>query len=851
MAVAAPSAPRVSVDGKFFRIGEKKFYAKGLAYGPFAPNAAGQPFASLDQTASDFAQICELGANLIRVYHVPAKWFLELAAEHKLKVLIDIPWNKHLCFIDSPAQRAQAREAVRRAVFACARHPAVFAFSVANEIPSDIVRWSGAQAVADFIDELVHEAKRADPECLCAFTNYPPTEFLRPQSVDFICFNVFLHQEQPFKNYLARLQVLAESKPLLLGEIGIDSLREGEARQGEILGWQIESAFRGGLAGAIVFTFTDDWWRGGRQIEDWKMGLTTRDRQPKAAFRTVQKMFRVAPYFPLPRCPRVSVVVASYNGERTLKACLVSLERLNYPNYEVILVDDGSDDTTRQIAFAHPNVRYFLHEKNLGLSVARNTGIAAATGEIIAFTDSDCRADEDWLYYLLGDLLQSQFAGMGGPNLLPPEDSLVAAAVMASPGGPAHVMLSDRQAEHIPGCNMAFYKWPLGQIGGFDPTFHRAGDDVDLCWRLQQAGCEIGFSPSAFVWHYRRSTIGAYLRQQRGYGEAEALLVRKHPECFNSFGGALWRGRIYTTAKLGDLIRPPIIYRGLFGSAGFQFLYASEPAFDLMVVTMIEYHVLVTLPLWVLSVIFHPLLPVAITSLLISLGVCVAAGAQAALPRNKRRWWSRPLVGMLFLFQPIARGWARYQGRLMLRPTPLAAQQTLDSIALHDSKQPLREVKYWAEQRLDRLALVADILRRLDQQGWPNKSDIGWSDYDVEVSDTRWSKLQLTTVAEEHPKDKQLVRCRLRARWALRARVAFWSLCGFELLICGLAGARLPELWLLLLTLPLFAWFLRRQQRDLQSMIAVFLDDLAKEWHLTKVQPQNAHQPDPQPQAAP
>jgi hypothetical protein len=259
-----------------------------------------------------------------------------------------------------------------------------------------------------------------------------------------------------------------------------------------------------------------------------------------------------------------------------------------------------------------------------------------------------------------------------------------------------------------------------------------------------------------------------------------------------------------------------------------------------MVTTMLEYHVLVTLPLLVVSVIFHPLLPVAMTSLLISCGVCVAAGAQAALPRNKRRWWSRPLVAMLFFLQPIVRGWARYQGRLMQRPTALAAHQTLDSVALQHSQRSLREVQYWAEQRLDRLALVSDILRRLDQQGWPNKSDIGWSDYDVEVYDSRWSKLQLTTVAEEHPKDKQLVRCRLRARWALRARVAFWALCGFELLICGLAGPRVPWLWLLLLTLPLFVWFLRREQRNLQSMIAVLLDELAKEWHLTKVQDASA-----------
>ena len=121
---------------------------------------------------------------------------------------------------------------MRRAVVACARHPAVFAFSVANEIPPDIVRWSGAQAVADFIDDLVLEAKRADPECLCTFTNFPPTEFLRPQSLDFLCFNVYLHQRQPFENYLARLQMLAEAKPLLLGEFGIDSLREGEDAPG-------------------------------------------------------------------------------------------------------------------------------------------------------------------------------------------------------------------------------------------------------------------------------------------------------------------------------------------------------------------------------------------------------------------------------------------------------------------------------------------------------------------------------------------------------------------------------------------------------------------------------------------
>src|SRR6059036_3804781 len=119
MAQVVSPGPRVSVAGKFFRLGEKKFYVKGVAYGPFAPNAAGQFFASPEQTANDFNQIRDLGANLIRIYHVPAKWFLDLAAEHGLKVLVDIPWNEERCFLDSADARAEALEAVRRAVSAC------------------------------------------------------------------------------------------------------------------------------------------------------------------------------------------------------------------------------------------------------------------------------------------------------------------------------------------------------------------------------------------------------------------------------------------------------------------------------------------------------------------------------------------------------------------------------------------------------------------------------------------------------------------------------------------------------------------------------------------------------------
>lgn len=830
-----PGDHRICVDGKFFRLAGAKFHPKGVAYGPFAPGPEGAGFPAPERVEGDFRRICELGANLVRVYEPPPRWFLDLAARHGLHVFIDIPWNQQVCFLDSAALREQAREAVRKAVGSTLGHPAVFAYSVANEIPADVVRWSDATAVARFIDELIAEVKRLDPQALCTYSNFPSTEFLAPQALDFLCFNVYLHQRYAFRNYLARLQMLADGKPLLLGETGVDSLREGEPRKCELLRWQIAEAFQAGLAGVVVFGFTDDWWRAGRRVEDWQMGLTDEAREPKPSFFTVQEQFAAAPFFPLPRTPRVSVVVASYNGERTLRTCLDSLVKLQYTPYEVILVDDGSTDATARVAADYPSVRYIRHEQNLGLSAARNTGIAAAGGEIVAFTDSDCRADEAWLYYVVSDLLRGDFVAVGGPNLLPPDDSAVAAAVMASPGGPAHVMLTDRQAEHIPGCNMVFWKWALEEVGGFDPIFQRAGDDVDICWRVQQAGWKIGFSPAGFVWHYRRSAIRDYLRQQQGYGEAEGLLLRKHPEYFNALGGGAWRGRIYGSSSPGISVGGPIIYRGSFGSAGFQSIYASAPAMTLMFCTTLEYHALVSLPLWVLSALFPVLLPLAVTSLLISLGVCAVAGAQGSLPAGKRRWWSRPLVAWLFLLQPLVRGWARYRGRLTFRPGQSAPGHNLDTVALRESDKRLDQISYWSDRPVNRVDFLRSVVRRLDEERWPNKADIGWSDHDIELYDTRWARLQLTTVAEVYPNDARMIRCRLRGRWSMRATLAFWLLSAVLLLGIGMMFHRYPGVWAALVGPMAFAFYLRRQQRSLQSATLVLLDLVARECGLANV----------------
>src|SRR5262249_53699132 len=196
-----------------------------------------------------------------------------------------------------------------------------------------------------------------------------------------------------------------------------------------------------------------------------------------------------------------------------------------------------------------PGVRA-IHQPNLGLSAARNAGLRAATGPVVAYTDSDCFADPDWLTLLVYQLERSGAAAVGGPNPTP-ADGRLPPAVGASPRQPTHVLESDQVAEHIPGCNMAFRRGALEAINGFDPQYRKAGDDVDVCWRLRQAGYWITFAPGAFVWHHRRQGPRAYLRQQAGYGEAEALLQFKHPDKFNGRGDGKWRGELYGASLRG------------------------------------------------------------------------------------------------------------------------------------------------------------------------------------------------------------------------------------------------------------------------------------------------------------
>src|SRR5438067_857357 len=448
---ALPRAPEepagpIRVHGKFFFAGEAKHFVKGVTYGPFGAGSHGAQFPEREVVERDFALMRGAAVNTVRVFTVPPLWLLDMADEAGIKVLVGLPWSQHIAFLDSPKVMAGIRDAVMSGVRACARHPAVFAYLVGNEIPPDMIRWHGAEAVRRFLKELVGLVRQAHPGALVSYANFPSTEYLTVDFSDFLCFNVYLHDETAFRRYIARLHNLAVDEPLVLTEFGVDSMRLGNEEQRRILSWQVRAAFAAGAAGTFVFAWTDEWFTGGHLIEDWAFGLVDRDRNPKPAFDEVAARYK-GPLPPaLPRYPRVSVVVCAYTAERTMEPCLASLETLNYPDYEVIVVNDGSKDRTLEIAERFPYCR-IISQENKGLSAARNVGAEAATGEIVAYTDSDCVADPDWLTYLIATMEAGDLAACGGPNFPPPEDSLVPSAVAVSPGGPTHVLLTDETAE--------------------------------------------------------------------------------------------------------------------------------------------------------------------------------------------------------------------------------------------------------------------------------------------------------------------------------------------------------------------------------------------------------------------
>ncbi len=810
---------RIQRLGKFLFAGDAKFFPKGVSYGTFAPDARGEQFPSLSQVATDFALMRDLGLNTVRTYTLPSHAILDQAAANGLRVMVGLPWAQHIAFLDDARTTREVRRSVVDGVRQLADHPSVLMVALGNEIPSSVVRWHGQPRIERFLHELYDEAKATAPDTLFTYVNFPPTEYLELPFLDVCSFNVYLHDETKLRRYLARLQHVAGDLPLFIAEAGADSIREGFDGQAELTAMQLRAAFAEGACGAIAYAFTDEWWRGGQSVDDWAFGIVGKDRCPKPAAAAVAQAFANAPFSVEERreWPTVSVVVCAYNAADTLEDCLSSLDRLNYPRYEVIVVNDGSRDATAAIASRHPNVK-LITTKNNGLSTARNVGLAAATGTIVAYTDADVRVDEDWLSYLVQPFLRSDVVAVGGPNVVPVDDPWMAQCVARAPGGPTHVLFDDRIAEHVPGCNMAMRKDALVAIGGFNPIYLRAGDDVDVCWRLQGAGGTIGFAPAAHVWHHHRPSIRAFWRQQIGYGEGEVWLQPHHPDKF--VGSRIqWRGHVYSPLPFVKALFDTCVNAGPWGTAPFPSVYQVS-ASPISYAPHTPTWMLTSLALLVTGLILSTTIAAGWGAALIVAGMvglattatrCVQHALQSDLRSMKPRpgtspamseFLTRAVIAWLHVVQPMARARGRLRGMMTSPEFELAHDRSVPapswaSVAGVASFLAARgqALSFWSEQWLSREDLLTKSVDRLrsTRVATALEIDAAWQRVrDVSLQLGRWGRLDLQMLVEEHAQGKVLVRIgrRLQVTPFFLASVSFLAA-----LVLGLAATMTDPWW--------------------------------------------------------
>jgi mycofactocin system glycosyltransferase len=232
--------------------------------------------------------------------------------------------------------------------------------------------------------------------------------------------------------------------------------------------------------------------------------------------------------------PSVSVVIPVKDRAGELRNCLQSLARLEYPEdrIEVIVVDDGSSDGTPGVARELGALLVTSGGVGRGPAAARNTGAGFASGEILAFIDSDCTASPEWLTELIGAFEDEQVSAVGGwvdgLHSASPLDRYEAVMSSLNLGGRERSGDAGEDTFYLPSCNLLVRRSAFASLGGFRQEL-RVGEDVDLTWRMRDAGGRIVYLPRGRVWHEHRSRLKAFMKRRFEYGTSEGMLQNLHP----------------------------------------------------------------------------------------------------------------------------------------------------------------------------------------------------------------------------------------------------------------------------------------------------------------------------------
>lgn len=233
----------------------------------------------------------------------------------------------------------------------------------------------------------------------------------------------------------------------------------------------------------------------------------------------------------------VTIIIPVRNEEKTIKRCLDSILALDYPNFEVIIINDGSTDRTGEILqgyLSNQKKIKIIESEGVGPSEARNLGIKLARGEFVAFTDADCIVHKEWLNELLKGFTDENVVGVGGNQLSPEDETYFGRDVqnfMKMIGFMTHYIKKDGftivESKNNPTCNEMYRRKIFYEVGGFLSGFW-PGEDTELDYRIKKKGYKLSHNPRAIVYHYRSENIREYRKMMHNYGKAQAYLIKKY-----------------------------------------------------------------------------------------------------------------------------------------------------------------------------------------------------------------------------------------------------------------------------------------------------------------------------------
>lgn len=261
--------------------------------------------------------------------------------------------------------------------------------------------------------------------------------------------------------------------------------------------------------------------------------------------------------------PSVTVIIPVRDRPVELSECLASVFAQEYPRelMEVIVIDDGSTDHTPEVARRFPCTLLF-NETSRGQSSCRNIGAREASGEILAFLDSDCVAETTWLRELVVWFVWERIGAVGGCVdgyfIETTVDRYEQAASPLNMGKRQLIGNNDSSTLYVPTCNLLTRKQVFEETSGFRPDL-LVGEDVDFCWRMRDRGHILLYVPGGRVKHKHRSGLWNMLGRRKDYGTSEALLYGLHPDRRKRFNVPVFAGLSNVFACIGVLSLSPWI----------------------------------------------------------------------------------------------------------------------------------------------------------------------------------------------------------------------------------------------------------------------------------------------------